>query len=213
MKNYIITIARTYGSGGKTVGKMLAEELGIAYYDREILRLASDESGINEALFGEVDEHLKTPSSLTSILRAAKKSFIGEIIPPDSDDFASNENLFNYQSKVIKDLADQDESCVIIGRCADHVLKDYKNAIRIFCYAPEEDCMKRDMELNGNTEKESLKLIAEKNKQRGEYYKYYTGHQWESATNYDMSINTESLNYEEILTVVKSFVEIVKNRD
>ncbi len=212
MENYVITIARTYGSGGKTVGKMLAKELGINYYDREILRMASDESGINEALFGAADEHLKTSSSLTSILRAAKKSFIGEIIPPDSDDFASNENLFNYQSKVIKDLAAQ-ESCVIIGRCADHVLKEYKNAIRIFCYAPEEKCVRRDMELNGHTEKESIKIIADKNKIRGEYYKYYTGRQWDSATNYDMSINTQSLNYEEILVVVKSFVDIVKNRD
>ncbi len=211
MENYIITIARTYGSGGRTVGKMLAKELGINYYDREILRMASDESGINEALFGEADERLKASSSLTSILRAAKKSFIGEIIPPDSDDFASSENLFNYQSKIIKDLAAQ-ESCVIIGRCADHVLKEHKNAIRIFCYAPLEDCIKRDMALNGYTEKETRKIIAEKDKNRSEYYKYYTGNQWDSATNYDMSINTASLSYEEILTVVKSFVKIVKNR-
>lgn len=130
MKNYIITIARTYGSGGRTVGKMLADELGIHYYDREILRLASDESGINESLFGAADEKLKK-SALSSLLGAARKSAIGNIIPPDSDDFASNGNLFNYQSKIIKDLADQ-ESCVIIGRCADHILKDYKNAIRIF---------------------------------------------------------------------------------
>lgn len=211
MKNYIITIARTYGSGGKTVGKMLADELGLHYYDREILRLASDESGINEALFGAADEKLKK-SALSSLLGVVRKSVIGDIIPPDSDDFASNENLFNYQSKIIKDLADQ-ESCVIIGRCADHILKDYKNAIRIFCYAPQEACVKRDMELNGNAEKESIKLIAETNKNRGEYYKYYTGNEWDSATNYDMCINTESLSYDEILTVVKSFVEIVKNRD
>lgn len=212
MKNYIITIARTYGSGGKTVGKMLAKELGINYYDREILRMASDESGINEALFGAVDEHLNPETSLKSILRKAKKSFGGEIIPPDSDDFASNQNLFNYQSKVIKDLAEE-ESCVIIGRCADYVLKDYKNAIRIFCYAPETECIERDMELYGHTEKESVKLITEKNKNRSDYYKYYTGCEWDSATNYDMTINTESLSYDEILLVVKSFVELVKNRE
>ena len=211
MKNYIITIARTYGSGGKTVGKMLAEELGLHYYDREILRLASDESGINEALFGAADEKLKK-SALSSLLSVSKKSIIGNIISPDSDDFASNENLFNYQSKIIKNLADQ-ESCVIIGRCADHVLKDYKNAIRIFCYAPQEACVKRNMEMNGQSEQESIKLIAENNKARSEYYKYFTGNEWDSATNYDMCINTASLNYEEILTVVKSFVEIVKNRD
>ncbi|MFI3170769.1 MAG: cytidylate kinase-like family protein [Eubacteriales bacterium] len=211
MKNYIITIARTYGSGGKTVGKMLADELGIKYYDREILRLASDESGISEALFGAADEKVSS-ASLSSLFRISKKTVLGEPLPPDSDDFSSNENLFNYQSKIIKSIADE-ESCVIIGRCADYVLKDYKNAIRIFCYAPEEACIKRDMDLNGHSRKESAKLIAEKDKNRGDYYKYYTGKQWDSATNYDMCINTASLDYEEILTIVKSFVDVVNSRD
>ena len=208
MKNYIITISRTYGSGGKTVGKMLAKELGIKYYDREILRLASDESGINEALFGQADEQLQS----TSLFRIAKKAFTGQLIAPDNDDFVSNDNLFNYQAKIITDLAEE-ESCVIIGRCADHILKDYKNAIRIFCYAPLDSCIKRDMEQNGHTKHESMKIIAEKDKHRSEYYKYYTGQQWDSASNYDMCINTASLSYEEILNIVKSFVDLVKNRD
>ena len=208
MKNYVITIARTYGSGGKTVGKMLAQELGIKYYDREILRLASDDSGINESLFGKMDEKLQS----TSLFRIAKKLYTGEVIAPDREDFVCNDNLFRYQSKIIKQLAEE-ESCVIIGRCADYVLKEYKNAIRIFCYAPLEDCIRREMELNHRTKKESLKVIEKSDKFRKEYYKYYTGQQWDSASNYDLCINTASLSYEEILGVVRSFVELVNKRE
>ncbi len=207
MERYIITIARTYGSGGKTVGKMLAKELGIKYYDREILRLASDESGINEALFGQMDEKIKG----TSLFKIAKKSYTGEVIPPDSDDFVSNDNLFNYQGKIIKQLAEE-ESCVIIGRCADHILKDYKNAIRIFCYAPLDACIEREKALTGHGEKEIIKTISKNDKFRSEYYKKYTGNVWDDAKNYDLCINTASLSYEEILSVVKSYIDLVHKR-
>ena len=111
MKPFVITVARGYGSGGKTIGKMLAEDLGVKYYDMELLRLASDESGINEHLFAEVDEKLKTPR----LFKPRKSAYTGEVIPPDSEDFVSDQNLFNYQAKVIRDLAEK-ESCVIIGR-------------------------------------------------------------------------------------------------
>lgn len=207
MEKYIITIARTYGSGGRTMGKMLAAELGIKYYDRELLRLASDESGINEALFGKADEQLAG----TSLFRIAKKAYNGEVIPPDSDDFVSNDNLFNYQAKVIKQLAEE-ESCVIIGRCADHILRDYPNAIRIFCYAPLESCIERERKLSGLSEKEITRKIQKADKHRADYYKYYTGRIWEDARNYDMCINTASLSYEEIISIVKSYIDVVNMR-
>ena len=106
MSKYVITIARGYGSGGRTIGKMLAEELGINYYDRELLRLASDDSGINEKLFAKADEKLQK----SLLFKIARKAYKGELIPPDSDDFVSNDNLFNYQAKIIRELAEQ-ESC------------------------------------------------------------------------------------------------------
>ncbi len=115
MEHYVITIARQYGSGGRTVGQMLADKLGIHYYDRELLKLASDASGINEQLFGNADENVKGKF----LSKIAKKVYNGELIPPDSDDFTSNDNLFNYQAKIIRELAVQEESCVIIRRlCA-----------------------------------------------------------------------------------------------
>ncbi len=136
MEKYVITIARGYGSGGHTIGKMLAEELGINFYDREILRLASDDSGINEELFARADEKLK--GSL--LYKVAKNVYKGELIPPESDKFVSNQNLFNYQAKVLKELAEK-ESFIVIGRCADYVLKDIPNLIRIFVHAPLDHCI------------------------------------------------------------------------
>lgn len=105
MEKTVITIARSYGSGGRTLGKLLAKELGVNCYDREILRMASDKSGINEALFGQVDEKLKK-SPLLGIIK--KNPYKGGVLPPESDDFVSDDNLFNYQAMVIKELAKEE---------------------------------------------------------------------------------------------------------
>ena len=155
MKKTVITIARSYGSGGRTLGKLLAEQLGINCYDREILRMASDASGINEALFGQADERLKR-SPLFGILK--KNPYKGGVIPPENSDFVSDDNLFNYQAKVIKELAEQ-ESCVIIGRCADYVLRDDPDVIKLYFCAPKRDCVARVMNQNGLSEKEAEKRM------------------------------------------------------
>ncbi len=155
MKKTVITIARSYGSGGRTLGKLLAEELGINCYDREILRMASDDSGINEALFGQTDEKLKK----SPLFRIARKNpYKGGVIPPESADFVSDDNLFNYQAKVIRELAEE-ESCIIIGRCADYVLKDDPNVLRLFFFAPKEDCIVRVMEHDGITRRDAENKI------------------------------------------------------
>lgn len=205
--NYVITIGRSYGSGGRTMGKMLAEELGIDCYDLELLRLASDESGINEELFGEADENL----GKFGHMRIVKGTYSGNIIPPDKSDFTSKENLFNYQAKVIKQLADT-TSCIIIGRCADYILKDYDNVIKLFLYAPLENCIKRVKDLYGISEKEIIKRIQKTDKHRAEYYKYYTGREWNDACNYDICLNTGSMSYEKCLKMVKSFLNIFQEK-
>ena len=202
MKNTVITIARGYGSGGRTLGKLLAEELHINCYDRELLRMASDESGINEALFGAADEKKKNQS----LFRIAQNIYKGEIFPPDSDLFSSDDNLFNYQAKVIKELA-ASESCVIIGRCADFVLKDFDNITRLFLYAPKENCIQRILNQEGGDEKEISKKIDKIDKYRAEYYRYYTGRNWYDARNYDFCIDTSSRSYSNLIGLVKSYIE------
>ncbi len=205
MEHTVITIARSYGSGGRTLGQLLAKELGISYYDRELLRMASDESGINEALFGKADERLKS----MPLFKIAKREYQGEVLPPDSDEFVSNDNLFNYQAKVIRELAET-ESCVIIGRCADYILKDHKNVIRLFFYAPQEDCIARLLEQNGGTEKEIIKKIEKTDRYRSDYYKYYTGREWNDARNYNFCLNTSSMSYEKLVEVVRDYIAICR---
>ena len=204
MKKTVITIARSYGSGGRTLGKLLAEELGINCYDREILRMASDDSGINEALFGQTDEKLKK----SPLFRIARKNpYKGGVIPPESADFVSDDNLFNYQAKVIKELA-QKESCVIVGRCASYILKDYPNVLSVFVHADEEFCLKCAMERNSMSEKEMLRYIERTDKYRSDYYFYHTGKKWADARNYDLCLNSGKLGFEKCVEEIEAYAKI-----
>lgn len=203
MNRFVITIARGYGSGGRAIGKMLAKELGINCYDREILKLASDDSGINEELFVRADEKLKG----TLLYKVAKNVYKGEVIPPDSDTYVSNDNLFHYQAKVLRELA-QRESYVIIGRCADYILKDMKNVIRIFVHAPIEHCIDVVEDKTSMTRREIEQFIYKTDQYRAEYYRYYTGKDWNNARNYDLCLNTEELSFEKCVEIVKNYMKV-----
>lgn len=141
MKRVVITINRQYGSGGKTIGYMLAEKLGIPCYSREILQRASEESGINESMFNARDERLKRlPKFLLST-----NVYSGELLPPESKEFTSDQNLFNYEAEIIKKYA-AEGSCVLIGRCADFVLKDDPDMISVYVHADHDFQMKSALE-------------------------------------------------------------------
>ena len=202
MQNTVITIARGYGSGGKTIGKMLAEDLGIHFYDRELLRLASDDSGIHERLFGQADEKIKK-----SLFMPGTHIYKGELFPPESDEFVSNDNLFNYQAKIIKELAST-HSCVIVGRCADYVLKEMDNVARIFVYAPFESCVQTVMDMYTMERRAAEKVVTSTDKHRSAYYKYYTGQDWDNAKNYDLSLNSEQLGIEKCVEIIKGYLKV-----
>ncbi len=204
MDNVVITIARQYGSGGKTVGKMLAGELGIPWYSRDILKMASDESGISEQLFTQFDEKLKS-GLFKRIL--SPDIYTGELIPPESSDFVSAKNLFNYQAEVIKRLA-KTQSCVIIGRAADFVLKDYPNVVSVFVHGSEEFNLARAMEQNSMTEEEMKKFIAKTDKYRAEFYKHYTGREWTDARNYDLCLNSSKLGFEKCVEEIRAYIKV-----
>ena len=206
MKNYVITIARGYGSGGKTIGKMLSRELDIEYYDRELLRRASDESGISEHLFAQADEKLKSKGP--KLLKVRRSAYTGQLLPPGSEDFTSYQNLFNYQAKVIRDIADN-ESCVIVGRCADYVLRDRPNVLRLYVHASFDYCLAKTMELHPEfDEEEAKRFIRRTDKGRADYYRYFTGHSWDCAVNYDLCINSEALGWDKCVALVKAYLEI-----
>lgn len=201
MENRVITIARSYGSGGRKIGKLLAKELGYEYYDREILRIASDDSGISEELFHQMDEHKRLP-----LFRIAREMYTGEVIPPDSDDFISNENLFRYQAKIIRELA-ATRNCVIVGRCANFILRGRENVINVFVTAPVTDCIRRVMQNDGLDLEEAEKRIRKIDKRRADYYKYFTGRLWHDAALYDLCLNTGHMSEKKCVELVRAYMD------
>ncbi len=203
MDNVVITIARQYGSGGKTVGEMLAKEIGIPFYNDNLLKMASEESGISEQLFRQLDEKLK--NSLFN--RVSLDIYTGELIPPESSDFVSEKNLFNYQAEIIKRLA-KTQSCVIIGRAADFILKDYPNVVSVFVHGSKEFNLARAMEYNSMTEEEMKKFIVKTDKYRADYYKHYTGREWTDARNYDLCLNSSKLGFQKCVEEIQAYIKV-----
>ena len=170
MRNYVITIARGFGSGGKQIAARLGEELGIPCYERQILTMASQVSGIDEKLFVETDEKLRG-SYLTNRLMKVPFSKLAE---PHEKDFVSDNNLFNIQAEIIRRLA-QTQSCIIVGKCADYVLRSKRNVVSIYIEAPRDICVKSIVEKLYVSNERANQLIKKTDQYRASYYRYYTG--------------------------------------
>ncbi len=202
MDKFVITIARQYGSGGKTIGQMLSEKLGVEYYDKDLIRKASDESGISVDLFANADEK---NTGLLSKLK--KKNYGGEVLNPSSNEYTSEENLFNYQAKIIRDLADK-ESCIIVGRAADYILKDRDNVLSVFIHAPQDYLLASASKRLSETGKELEKKIAKIDKERADYYKAHTGREWMDARNYDLCLDSSKLGLEKCVEEIIAYMNV-----
>ena len=169
-KKIIITIARQYGSGGADTGKKLAEDLGISFYDKNILRMNSDESGIKESYFHLADEKAgnRLLYKIINTLTPEKGA------PSFGSDLISADNLFRFQSEVIRKLA-AEENCIIMGRCADYVLESMEGLVRIFIYADMDFREKRTIEKEYYAAKDAKKNIKRIDRERRDYFRYYTG--------------------------------------
>ncbi len=205
MGNVIVTIARHFGSGGRTIGHMLAEDLGINCYEKEIIKMASDDSGINESLFNQADEKLKRTPLFFGKGRGPE--YKGKLIAPDSEEFVSDHNLFNYQAKIIRELAEK-ESCVIIGRAADYVLKGNPGVVSVFVHASREYCVKQAIERRAFTGKDVEKFVEKTDKYRSDFYRYYTGQEWTDARNYDLCLNSERLGFDGTMEAIKAYMRV-----
>ena len=204
-KRVIITIGRQYGSGGAEVGKKLGQRLGLDVYDKEILKMTSDESGIRESYF-----HLADERAGKRLLYKIVQSMIPENSPPSMGaDMVSEDNLFRFQSGVIKKLA-QEESCIFIGRCADHVLAGTENLIRVFIYADMDARVNRIREKGYYKEEEILKNIRRMDKARREYHRYYTGKDWEDMGNYDIMLDSSKLGTDGCVECILAYLKIRK---
>lgn len=206
MARRVITIAREFGSGGTRIAKKLARELDIPVYDREILKLASQESGIKEELFAQADEVARRNPLLRAIRAANNGQFIPS--PPDTGNYLSDENLFRYQAKVIRELT-QEQDCVIIGRCADFILRDVDYVLNVFVHAPLENRIEEEMRIRTLSRADAEKLTRKTDKRRADYYRYFTGRDWRDAAHYDLCLNTGRLNIDQCVEMVRAALEIM----
>lgn len=209
MKNFVITVARGFGSGGKVVSLKLSRKLGIPCYDQEILRMASEYSGINELLFARSDEKIKG----SFLYQLVMKSRSREIADPDSKDFVSDDNLYNIQAEIIRRLADT-ESCIIIGKCANDLLREYQNVISVYIEAPRAACLKAVTEKYDVDEGKAAKMIQKTDKYRSDYYTYYTGgKKWSDPIAYDMTLNSDRVGYEGCVELITEYISIKFGED
>ena len=203
-KKVVITIGRQYGSGGADTGRRLAEELGLGFYDKNILRMNSDESGIKESYFHLADEKAgnKLLYKIISSLTPEKGA------PSFGSDLISADNLFRFQSEVIRKLA-AEESCVIIGRCANYVLDGMEGLLRVYLYADIDVREARIREKDLYDEKEVLKNIKRIDRERRDYHRYYTGRDWQELDNYDLVINTTHIGVDGAVAVIKNYLTVM----
>lgn len=201
--NYVVTIARGFGSGGKEIGDMLGKALGIPCYEQEILKMASEYSGLNEALFGKADERL-SGSYLFNLVKRVNMALISN---PSNKEFTSNDNLYQIQAEIIRQLAEE-QSCIIVGKCANHLLREYKNVLSVYVEADRATCLKRLMERYLISEDEATKMIVKTEKYRSDYYRHYTGgREWTNPTEYDITLNSGRLGKEGCVEIMKNIVE------
>lgn len=203
MGKFVVTFARGFGSGGKEIASMLAKDLGVHCYENRILTLASQMSGLDEKLFLDINEKIRNTGGFTNFLRGLPRSrqYIAR-----NEKFVSDDRLFEYQSQIINNLADQ-ESCVIVGKCADYVLRDRENVVSVYIEAPRAFCLERTMQKMKVSAKVAAATIENTDKYRADYYKYYThGNYWTNPVNYDMTLNSEKVGVGRCVKVIEEYM-------
>jgi len=199
--NYVITIGRQLGSGGRMIGEKLAGQLGISFYDRELIQLASQESGLGKEFFERADE--KKGYSVFGGLFGIRGLMAEE---PFSTYYLNNETLFSIQSDVIRKLADQG-TCLFVGRCADYILAGKPQLLNIFITASLEDRINRVAERDNVPEKKARDVVEKADKDRAGYYNYFTNKTWGSADSYHLCVNSSVLGIDFTVDFLKNFVK------
>ena len=193
----IITISRQYGSGGRFIGRKLANKLGIPFYDQELISLAAKESGFSEGFFKNAEKKATSSFLYSLYLHGTVEGNSG--LPLD-------EQAFIIQSGVILDVAKKGP-CVIVGRCADYVLKDFPNVTNIFIYSNLRDRIRRAITYYGVAPEKAESTIRNADKRRGTYNHYYSGRKWGEAANYHLCINSDAVGIDPAVEVIAAFVQ------
>jgi cytidylate kinase len=201
-QNYAITIGRQLGSGGKRIGELLSRRLGISCYDKELILLASRESGLGKEFFEKADE--KSSYSFFSNFYGFRSGYMGN----NTGNYLCNETLFKIQSDVVRELAEK-ESCIFVGRCADYILRNHPHCLKVFISADMKDRVERVIREEKITEKEAKNFIEQIDKKRAGYYNYYSNKVWGMATSYDLCVNSSVFSIEEICSILEEYVKNV----
>ena len=183
--NTIITISRQFGSGGREIGKQLSERYNIPYYDKELIALAAKQSGYSEEVFAKADE--RATNSLLYSLLMGSYNMGGRIAA--YNDMPINDKRFLIQGDIIKEAA-QKGPCVIVGRCGDYVLRDFENVFHVFIYADKASRIEHSVKLHGMEPEKAPDILTKKDKQRANYYNFYTNKRWDDPANYHLMINS-----------------------
>jgi cytidylate kinase len=199
-KDYVITIGRQLGSGGRIIGEKLAAQLGISFYDKELIQIASQESGLGKEYFEQADE--KKSYSVFGGLFGLRGSLADE---PFSTYYLNNETLFKIQSDVIRNLADKG-SCLFVGRCADYVLTENPRCLNLFICADMNDRVKRIADLQKMTAEKARDYIEKTDKKRAGYYNYFSNKVWGVAESYHLCVNSSVLGIDETVTLIRQFI-------
>ena len=201
-EHYVINLGRQLGSGGKEIGEKLAKELGIAFYDKELINLASEESGLCREFFEKADE--KASQTILGGLFGTRFPFITEGAYPYNS-YLSNDSLFKIQSDVIRREAEKHD-CVFVGRCADYILRDNPRCVNIFITGNIEDRIARLCDRLNISPDEARKKIISGDEGRASYYNYYSAKTWGMADSYHLCINSSALGIDGTTEFVKSFI-------
>lgn len=203
MAGKIITIARQYGSGGREIGQLLAEKCGFEFYDNNLITMSAQKIGIHPDKLTNADE--KTPNSILYTL-AVGSSMYSNVQNPSYHPI--NDKLFLAQSEIIEELADKGDGAVIVGRCADYVLENRSDVVRVFLYADFERRVERIAKRHELTIAEAKPLVVKTDKRRASYYNYYTGQKWGKLENYDMAISTDNHTADEICELIRMLAKV-----
>jgi cytidylate kinase len=198
-KEYVITIGRQLGSGGRMIGEKLAGQLGISFYDKELIQIASQQSGLGKEYFEQADE--KKRFSIFGGLFQLRGTIADE---PFSNYYLNNETLFKIQSDVIRELAEK-RSCLFVGRCADYVLKENPRCLNVFITADLHDRIRRVAETQNLSAEKARDFIEKTDKHRAGYYNYFSNKIWGVAESYDLCINSSILGIDETVTFIRQF--------
>ena len=201
-KNFVITIGRQFGSGGRELGKLLASTFGIEYYDKELLQEAAKQAGMSPEFFAQSDE--RAPSFLSGMFA------VGTGYNPAScyscSSTLTGDSVYCAQSEFIRKIANE-KSCVIVGRSADYVLREHPRCVNIFVHSSEVDCIARIMRRGDKPTPEQARTIAHKtNKLRANYYNFYTDKRWGDAASYDLTLNTSLLKMEDAVAIIAEYI-------